>query len=91
MPEDRIHYIKSLVASPVLSKTQGFSQNIFDRLKVISKDLAGYEFDDPTEAAKRQALIEKTGRERDAAEKARMERMLQHFNQQVLASQQPQQ
>lgn len=91
LPEDRIHYIKSLVASPVLSKTQGFSQNIFDRLKVISKDLAGYEFDDPTEAAKRQALIEKTGRERDAAEKARMERMLQHFNQQVLASQQPQQ
>lgn len=86
LPDDRVQYIKGLVASPIVSRTQGFSQSTYDRLKKYSMKLCGTNFDDPNIAATRQAAIEAKARERDELEKARMQQMFQQFQHQAGSS-----
>nr|XP_046913211.1 uncharacterized protein LOC124494102 [Dermatophagoides farinae] len=83
LPDDRVQYIKGLVAAPIGSRNQRFSQTTYDRLKRYSMKLCGANFDDPNIAASRQGIIYAKIREREEQEQARMQQMLQQFHQQV--------
>ena len=83
LPDDRVQYIKGLVAAPIGSRNQRFSQTTYDRLKRYSMKLCGANFDDPNIAASRQSIIDAKIREREEQEQARMQQMLQQFHQQV--------
>ena len=84
LPDDRVQYIKGLIASPLSSQNQGLDQATYDRLKRHTMRLCGISLDDPNIAAKRQEAINARIRQQEEEESQRMAQVFQRFQQQAL-------